>query len=58
MGKKDQGEGSASRFSEVKASHDEELTESTKDAAPAKMDLQAVLLMTHDDCLTQRLNAR
>ena len=40
----------------VKASPDEALTESTKDAAPAKIDLQAVLLITHDNCLTQKLS--
>ena len=36
------------RCSEVKASPDEALTNSIKDTAPAKIDLQADLLITHD----------
>ena len=35
----------------MRASPDKALTESTNDAAPAKMDLQAVLLMTLYSCL-------
>ena len=39
-----------SHCTEVKASPEEALTESTKEVAPAKIDLQAVLLITHDAC--------
>ena len=38
----------SSHCSEVRASPDEALTESIKDTAPAKMNLHAALLMTHD----------